>query len=290
MAANSPSTKAYGLAVGLDNSDTALSNISKAPDSMSEGFVNAVDGFDSIAEHLDKSLVLSSAADKVVGICQPQCTKDISDCLAGLEVPFLRNTDTAWDDYAQTYNVRLPCEPRVIVLPDTAAQVAEAVLCAAHHGLPVQAKSGGHSYASFSNGGTDGSVVIHLGRLKDVHVDEVTGVARVGGGVRLGPLGMAIYDQERRDGSGTMRRALAHGTCPSVGIGGHYTHGGYGHFSRAWGLAMDQIVAMDVVLANGTMVRASRYEHKDVFYVSGALICISGPSAVLQQGRKELGN
>jgi FAD/FMN-containing dehydrogenase len=58
---------------------------------------------------------------------------------------------------------------------------------------------------------------------------------------------------------------------PGVGIGGHATHGGYGHTSRNWGLAMDAIVAADVVLANGTLVKASAGSYPEVFWaVRGA--------------------
>ncbi|KAK8112729.1 carbohydrate-binding module family 18 [Apiospora sp. TS-2023a] len=94
------------------------------------------------------------------------------------------------------------------------------------------------------------------------HEDEGFGctVARVGGGVRLGNLALRLFNQGDR--------ALAHGTCPSVGIGGHFTHGGYGHCSRAWGLAMDQIVGMDIVLADGRLVHADEGENEDLFYAS----------------------
>ncbi len=86
-----------------------------------------------------------------------------------------------------------------------------------------------------------------------------TVVVKVGAGARLGNIDLAIYDQQRR--------AFAHGTSPDVGAGGHFTHGGYGHSCRAWGLALDQIVAMDVVLADGTLVRASPEENENVYFV-----------------------
>ncbi|KAK8063456.1 hypothetical protein PG996_008108 [Apiospora saccharicola] len=152
-----------------------------------------------------------------------------------------------------------------VVLPKTAEQVSAAVASAARHGLQVQARCGGHSYTSFSHGGRDGAVVVDLRHLQDVavcreHEDEGFGctVARVGGGVRLGNLALRLFNQGDR--------ALSHGTCPSVGIGGHFTHGGYGHCSRAWGLAMDQIVGMDVVLADGRLVHADESENADLFY------------------------
>jgi FAD/FMN-containing dehydrogenase len=56
---------------------------------------------------------------------------------------------------------------------------------------------------------------------------QATGIAKVGGGVRLGNLGVGIFKQGHA--------ALPHGTFPGVGIGGHYTHGGFGYSSRKWG-------------------------------------------------------
>ncbi|ETS76860.1 hypothetical protein PFICI_10734 [Pestalotiopsis fici W106-1] len=181
----------------------------------------------------------------------------IFDSLKRKNVPFIRNDNPAWQTYAQTYNQRLSCEPLVIIVPETIRHISDAVLSASNHGVPVQAKSGGHSYAGFSNGGFDGSLVIHMGHFQDVSVDKETGIAKVGGGTRLGPLSLAVWEQ--------CQRALAHGTCSAVGIGGHYTHGGYGHFSRAWGLAMDQIVALDVVLADGRCVHVDSTHYDDIF-------------------------
>lgn len=54
----------------------------------------------------------------------------------------------------------------------------------------------------------------------------------------------------------------------SVGIGGHFTHGGYGHDSRMWGLALDTIVGLDVVLANGSFVHATSTAYPEIYYVS----------------------
>src|SRR4051794_40789369 len=71
-------------------------------------------------------------------------------------------------------------------------------------------------------------------------------------------MAIAIYDQGKR--------ALPHGTCPGVGIGGHATHGGYGYASRKWGLTLDTIVALDVVLANGIEVHATKIEFPDIFH------------------------
>ncbi|KAI1826372.1 Glucooligosaccharide oxidase [Xylaria intraflava] len=164
--------------------------------------------------------------------------------------------DSDWDAYSLTYNRRVPAEPAIVILPYTSEQVARAVRVAGGFEKPIQARSGGHSYASHSNGGVDGAVVIDLRYLQDIVLCDL-GIVRVGGGVRLGKMALTIFQL------GGL--ALAHGTCPGVGIGGHFTHGGFGFSSRAWGLAMDQIVALDVVTASGQIVRASDHENTELF-------------------------
>lgn len=188
------------------------------------------------------------------------CHKRLYESLRNKNVPFILKGDSEWDKLTASFNVRLHYEPLLVVVPQTTQHISHAIICASDYGIHFQAKSGGHSYASFSNGGVDGIMIIHLCNFGDVAVDQDTGIAKVGGGTRLGPLGHAVWEQGRR--------ALAHGTCSAVGIGGHYSHGGYGHFSRHWGLAMDHIVALDVVLADGSLVFADKDSHTDVFYVS----------------------
>lgn len=181
------------------------------------------------------------------------------DCLANKSVPLTVSTSADWTDFVTSYNIRLQYAPSVIVIPDTTQQVSDAVVCASANGIKVQAKSGGHSYASTSSGGQDGSMVVDLRRFQDVTVDDTSGIASVGGGLRLGNMALALLDKGR---------ALAHGTCAGVGVGGHFTLGGYGYTSRAWGMALDQIVGLDVVQADGAIVHASDTENTDLYYVS----------------------
>ncbi|KAI4140180.1 MAG: hypothetical protein L6R39_005907, partial [Caloplaca ligustica] len=100
-------------------------------------------------------------------------------------------------------------------------------------------------------------MVIDLQNFQTITLDS-NNIAKVGGGVRLGNLAQAIYNQAQR--------ALPHGTCPGVGLGGHATHGGYGYSSRAWGLTLDTIVALDVVLANGSYIHATSTAYPDIYY------------------------
>ncbi|KAF2016725.1 Glucooligosaccharide oxidase [Aaosphaeria arxii CBS 175.79] len=182
----------------------------------------------------------------------------VTSCLNSKNVPYLMASSPGYADYAEPFNLALPYKPIAIVLPNTSKHVQDAVKCASNSNVKVQAKSGGHSYASFSSGGKDGSLVINLEPFQKVELDKSTKIAKVGGGVRLGNLAQGIWDQGKR--------ALPHGTCPGVGIGGHFTHGGYGHTSRHWGVALDTIVGLDVVLADGRLVHATKSENAEIFW------------------------
>lgn len=129
-------------------------------------------------------------------------SQTLVDCLTNKTVPITAISDPSY----VPFNRRLDYTPAVIVYPSTPQQVSDAVLCAGYTGIKVQPKSGGHSYASFSSGGQDGSLIIDLEPFQEINVDNSTGVAKVGGGVRLGNLALGIYAQGRR--------ALPHGSCP----------------------------------------------------------------------------
>ena len=182
----------------------------------------------------------------------------LQDCLGSKDVPVYFLSSPEYAASASPYNVHLMYKPAVIVIPTTTQHVADAVVCAGTHKTKVQAKSGGHSYAAYGLGGQNGSMVIDLQTFQNISVDAATNIATVGGGVRLGNLAGGIYNQSKR--------ALPHGTCPGVGIGGHFTHGGFGYSSRAWGLGLDTIVALDAVLANGTLVHATEKAYPDIYY------------------------
>ncbi|KAF2280452.1 FAD-binding domain-containing protein [Westerdykella ornata] len=194
--------------------------------------------------------------------------------LQSTSVPYSIPDSPEYDSLRLPYNLRLQPKPAVIVFPQSIQQISLALKAASEAGLKVQARSGGHSYASFGLGGKDGSMVIDLREFQDVetlneYVDPSTGeflrgvVAKVGGGARLGNMARKLFQQGKR--------ALPHGTGSGVGIGGHSTLGGYGYVSRAWGLALDRIVAVDVVLADGRVLHANLKENENVFWaVRGA--------------------
>ena len=133
-------------------------------------------------------------------------TPALISCLQNAQVPLSLASYSNFAQLALPYNLRLQYAPAAIALPTTPAHVSSAVMCAVNAGVKVQAKSGGHSYASFSSGGQNGSLIIDMESFQEISLDNSTGVATVGTGVRLGNLAQGIFDQGRR--------ALPHGTCP----------------------------------------------------------------------------
>lgn len=182
----------------------------------------------------------------------------LQDCLAAKNIPTFYTTSEGFSQLAEPYNLRLAYTPAVIVVAREAGDIEAAVRCAAASNVKVQAKSGGHSYASFSSGGQNGSMVIDLQVFQEITVGGDYFQAKVGAGVRIGNLALALYDQNQR--------AMPHATVPGVGIGGHATHGGYGYTSRMWGLTLDTFIGADVVLANGTYLHTTAKQYPDTYY------------------------
>ncbi|UNI23960.1 hypothetical protein JDV02_009747 [Purpureocillium takamizusanense] len=160
--------------------------------------------------------------------------------------------------WVKPYNLDVPVTPIAVFKPSTAEDVSGAIKCAVKSNVHVQAKSGGHSYANFGLGGEDGELMIDLVNLKDFHMDRASWQATFGAGYRLGDLDKKLQQNGNR--------AIAHGTCPGVGIGGHATIGGLGPMSRMWGSALDHVLSVQVVTADGSIKNASERENSDLFW------------------------
>ncbi|KAJ7483161.1 hypothetical protein FB451DRAFT_1169792 [Mycena latifolia] len=161
------------------------------------------------------------------------------------------------------YNTNIPVNPAAVTRPTTSEDVAKIVQCAVASAVKVQARSGGHSYGNYCIGGEDGAVVIDMVNFQQFSMDNSTWQATIGAGTLLADVTSRLHNAGGR--------AIAHGTCPQVGIGGHATIGGLGPISRQWGTALDHILEVEIVLANGTITRASATQNPDIlFAVKGA--------------------
>src|SRR5829696_8221543 len=142
--------------------------------------------------------------------------------------------------------------PRAIVRCENAGDVAETLAFARRSGLPVAPRSGGHCFAGRSS--TEG-IVIDVGPMSSVSVSG--GVATVGAGTRLGNL----YDALQEHGL-----TVAAGCGPAVGIAGLTLGGGLGILGRKHGLTCDQLLAAQVVLADGRVVDCDEHHDADLFW------------------------
>ncbi|RYP73027.1 hypothetical protein DL771_003895 [Monosporascus sp. 5C6A] len=154
------------------------------------------------------------------------------------------------------YNLDYPVIPAAVAFPHTSVQVAALVNCAVVSGYKVQAKSGGHSAANY--GSSTGELSINLENLQHFSMDESTFVATVGAGLRMGDIDELMYNAGQR--------FIPHGTSANVGIGGHGTVGGAGFAWRQYGLTIDYIREVELVLADSTIVRASASQNADLFF------------------------
>ncbi|HEX5275167.1 MAG TPA: FAD-binding oxidoreductase [Candidatus Rubrimentiphilum sp.] len=150
--------------------------------------------------------------------------------------------DRGYGEFALPNNLRYSARrPAGIAMCKSARDVSAAISWARENGVPLVARSGGHSYAGYS---TTSGLMIDLREMNGVSLDESTGIATVGGGARNGDV-YAYF--------GNRNLAITHGRCAGVGVAGLALGGGIGFNMRAHGLTCDHMVASEIVLADGTI-------------------------------------
>lgn len=146
--------------------------------------------------------------------------------------------------------------PAWVLRPKGVADVRAAVAFAAGAGLALAVRGGGHAFPGFAT--NDGGVVIDLGNLATVEiVDPVRHVVRIGGGATWGQVADALAPHGL---------AISSGDTRGVGVGGLTLSGGIGWKVRKYGLALDALLAAEVVTAGGQVLRASAAENSELFW------------------------
>ena len=168
--------------------------------------------------------------------------------------------DAGYDDGRRLWNAIHDRRPAVIARPSSAAEVATAVRFAREHDLEITVRSGGHSAAGL--GGANGGLLVDMSSMRGVAADPATRTARANGGALLGELDVA---------------AQAHGlVCPTgvvghTGVAGLTLGGGVGRLQRHFGLTIDNVTAVELVTADGRLVRATEADEPELFWgVRGA--------------------
>jgi FAD/FMN-containing dehydrogenase len=172
----------------------------------------------------------------------------------------VRPTDPSYDEHRRIWNGSIDRFPALIARCAGVADVIEAVRFGKETGLRVAVRSGGHSFPGQSV--CDGGLVIDLGLMKGVRVDPETHTARAQAGVLLGEL-----DRETQ----AFGLAVPAGIVTHTGLAGLTLGGGIGWLMRKYGLTVDQLLSVDLVTADGELVKASERENPDLFWgVRGA--------------------
>src|SRR4051794_35032272 len=163
--------------------------------------------------------------------------------------------DPAYADASRIWNGAHDRHPALVVRCTGAADVIAAVGFARSNDLEIAVRGGGHSIAGFST--IDDGIVIDLSQMNGVHVDAAARRAYVGGGAVW-----ADVDHETQ----AHRLATTGGLVSSTGVAGFTLGGGIGWTMRKFGLACDNLVAAEIVTADGQVVHASETENQELLW------------------------
>jgi FAD/FMN-containing dehydrogenase len=178
-----------------------------------------------------------------------------SPALAGFQGRLIGAQDADYDDARAVYNAMIDKRPGMIARPATLEDIAKIVALGRDQDLPLAIRGGGHNGAGL--GTVDDGIVIDLTMFKDIQVDPVARTVRVGGGATWGEVDRA---------TGKYGLATPSGIISTTGVGGLTLGGGLGHLTRRFGLSIDNLLEAEVVLADGSLARASADEHPDLFW------------------------
>jgi len=181
--------------------------------------------------------------------------KRIDQLAASLRGELIRPVDPGYNAARTVYNGMIDKYPALIARCADVADVIAAVGFAREQGVLLAVRGGGHNGAGL--GTCDGGLVIDLSLMKGVHVDPVARTARVGGGCTWGDVDHATH---------AFGLATPSGIISTTGVGGLTLGGGLGHLTRTFGLSIDNLLAVDMVLADGRFMTASAEQHAELYW------------------------
>jgi FAD binding domain/Berberine and berberine like len=185
----------------------------------------------------------------------PADVDTIEQLLPSFDGQVIRPGDAEYDEARTVFYGDVDRRPAAIVRPADVSQVAEVVGVARDGGLELAVRSGGHSVAGHSV--VAGGIVLDLGTLRDLDIDLERRTAWAQTGLTAG---------EYTNAAGEHGLATGFGDTASVGIGGLTLGGGVGYLSRVHGLTIDDVLAAEIVTADGQVLEIDADSHPDLFW------------------------
>ncbi len=181
--------------------------------------------------------------------------EDLSALKANLRGETIQRGDAGYDEARKLFNAMIDKKPAVIARCVDAADVMACVNYAREKGILLAVRGGGHNGPGL--GSCNDGLVIDLSRMRSVQVDPQAKIAQVSGGCVWGDVDHATH---------AFGLAAPSGIISTTGVGGLTLGGGIGHLSRKWGLTIDNLLSVDMVLADGSFVTANDQQNQDLFW------------------------
>jgi FAD/FMN-containing dehydrogenase len=178
-----------------------------------------------------------------------------SELEARLRGRLVRAGDADYDEVRAVHNGMIDKKPALIAQCVDVADVVAAVEVARDNGVLLAVRSGGHNAGGL--GSCDGGLVIDLSPMNGVHVDPEAKTVRAQGGCTWGDIDHATHP---------FGLAVPAGIISTTGVGGLTLGGGMGHLSRKYGLTIDNLLGVEMVLADGSIVTADADTNADLFW------------------------
>jgi FAD binding domain/Berberine and berberine like len=173
-----------------------------------------------------------------------------------LQGDYVTPEDASWDEARLAWNLAVDQRPAAVAIPETVDDIVEVVRFARSNGLRVAGQSTGHNAHPLA-AGLDHTVLVKTHRMRGVEIDADARIARA----EAGALWMDVTDPAGEHGLAPLA-----GSSPDVGVTGYSLGGGISWLGRKHGLAANSVVAIELVNAEGDLVRASRDENSDLFW------------------------
>jgi FAD/FMN-containing dehydrogenase len=186
---------------------------------------------------------------------QPPGGADIRALRARVAGEIVMPGDSGWDAARQAWNLAVDQRPFAVALVESAEDVAAVVDFAHVHGLRVAPQSTGHGAAAMT--GLEDAILVKVERMRGVQIDAAARRARV----EAGAIWADVVEPAAEQGF-----VVLHGSSRDVGVAGYSLGGGMGWLARTHGLSANSVTAVELVTADGRLVRADRDSEPDLFW------------------------